>query len=79
MGLWAPTPYERVGPTPCVRGWCAPSVFFMGCVIFTSHYPTSILHQDILGVRLMYMGPTYMRLICMGPTPYVFFCMIDVR
>jgi hypothetical protein len=45
----------------------------MGCVILTSHYPSSILHQDILDARLMYMEPT-----CMDLATYVFWCKIDV-
>jgi hypothetical protein len=50
-----------------------------GCVIPTSYYPTSILHQDILGVGPTYMRPTYMRPTCIGFTPYVSWCMIDVE
>jgi hypothetical protein len=46
---------------------------FLGCVIPTSHYLTSILHQDTLGIRPIYIRPT-----CMGPTPYVSWCKIDV-
>jgi len=39
-----------------------------GCVIHTS-----IINQDTLGVRPMYISPT-----CMGSTPYVSWYRIDV-
>jgi hypothetical protein len=45
---------------------CKIYVYETGCVTPTSYYHTSILHQDILSVRAMYMRPT-----CMGPIPYV--------
>jgi len=45
----------------------------LGCVISTSHYLTSILHQDTFD-----MWPMYMRLICMSFTPYVSWCTINV-
>jgi hypothetical protein len=40
----------------------------------TSHYHTSILHQDTWGVE-----PVHVDLIYMGPTFNVSWCMIDVR
>jgi hypothetical protein len=44
---------------------------YLECVISTSYYSTSTLHQDTLSVRFIYMELTYMRPICIGLTPYV--------
>jgi len=66
--------------------------FVYGCFIsVTLVYikSTSRLYQNILGVELMHVKPTYMELICMsftlvGPicmslTPGVFWCKVDVN
>jgi hypothetical protein len=50
----------------------------MGCIISRSHYSTSIVYQDALGVRLMYIEFTYMGSTCIGLTPYVSWCRINV-
>jgi len=52
---------------------------YLGHVLFLYHIITSILHQDILGVRPMCIGPTYMKPTCMSHPPYMSWCKIDVR
>jgi hypothetical protein len=67
--------FTYMGLTPCVL--CCASVVQLGCAPIITH--TIITYQDILGVRSMHVGFTYMRPTCMSPTPNVSWCAIIVH